>query len=290
QLHVRGGHQVTWAIDGVVVPNTNIASNVGPQFDPKDVDYVEEQRGGLSAEYGDRSFGRVNIATRTGFEPSRQVDLVSSYGRFNGEDKEVRFGDHNDRSADYVSVNGNRTDHGLSTPDSSVIHDLGSGGGIFTSLIFNRTPNDQLRFVGAARADFYQVPNTADDEAAGIRDRQREQDIFGNFSWLHTIGPGLVLQLAPSYHFNRAAFDGMGDPDNRVVTTNNRASSYIGGQVSLTAVKGRHNAKIGFYGFAQRDSTLFGLTGANESGDLVNFNQPRQVVNGDLEAIFLEDQ
>ncbi len=29
QLHVRGGHQVTWAIDGVPVPNTNIASNVG---------------------------------------------------------------------------------------------------------------------------------------------------------------------------------------------------------------------------------------------------------------------
>src|SRR5262249_6479435 len=40
QLHIRGGHQVTWAIDGVPVPNTNIASNVGPQFDPKDIDYV----------------------------------------------------------------------------------------------------------------------------------------------------------------------------------------------------------------------------------------------------------
>ena len=26
QLHVRGGHQVTWAIDGVPIPNTNIAS------------------------------------------------------------------------------------------------------------------------------------------------------------------------------------------------------------------------------------------------------------------------
>src|SRR5262249_22203659 len=182
------------------------------------------------AEYGDRSYGVFNIATRSGFERSRQGELVMSYGSFNSTDNQLSFGDHNDRSAYYVSVNGNRTDHGLSTPDSSVIHDLGSGGGLFTSLIFNTTPNDQLRFVGAARADFYQVPNTADDEAAGIRDRQREQDIFGNFSWLHTIGPGLVLQLAPSYHFNRAAFDGMGDPDNRVVTTNNRASSYIGGQ------------------------------------------------------------
>jgi hypothetical protein len=46
QLHVRGGHQVTWQVDGVPVPNTNIAGNVGAQFDPKDVDYVEVQRGG----------------------------------------------------------------------------------------------------------------------------------------------------------------------------------------------------------------------------------------------------
>ena len=38
QLHVRGGHQVTWEIDGVAIPNTNIASNVGPQIDPKDID------------------------------------------------------------------------------------------------------------------------------------------------------------------------------------------------------------------------------------------------------------
>ena len=54
QLHIRGGHQVSWLIDGVPVPNTNIASNVGPQFDPKDIDVVEIQRGGYSAEYGDR--------------------------------------------------------------------------------------------------------------------------------------------------------------------------------------------------------------------------------------------
>src|SRR5262249_33750589 len=33
QLHLRGGHQVSWMIDGVTIPNTNIASNVGPQID-----------------------------------------------------------------------------------------------------------------------------------------------------------------------------------------------------------------------------------------------------------------
>jgi outer membrane receptor protein involved in Fe transport len=294
QLHVRGGHQVTWAIDGVPVPNTNIASNVGPQFDPKDIDYVEVQRGSFTAEYGDRAYGVFNVATRTGFERSRQAELVTSYGSYNSTDNQLSFGDHNDRSAYYVSANGYRTDHGLATPTSANLHNLGDGGGVFTSLIFNTTPNDQLRFVGAARADYYQVPNSPDDQAAGIRDHEREQDIFGSFSWLHTIGPGMVFSLTPSYHFNRAAFEGEGAADSRVITTNNRASSYLGGQATFAIVRGRHNAKVGFYGFAQHDNTLFGLNGTDltqpPGSQAVNVNPPRQKVNGDLEAVFVEDQ
>jgi hypothetical protein len=53
QLHMRGGHQTSWLVDGVPVPNTNIASNLGPQFDPKDIDYLKVSRGGYGAEFGD---------------------------------------------------------------------------------------------------------------------------------------------------------------------------------------------------------------------------------------------
>jgi outer membrane receptor protein involved in Fe transport len=297
QLHVRGGHQVTWAIDGVPVPNTNIATNVGPQFDPKDIDYMEVQRGSFSAESGDRTYGVFNVVTRSGFERSRQAELVTSYGNLNSTDNQLSFGDHNDRSAYYFSVNGNRTDHGLETPTTDNLHNQAAGGGAFTSLIFNATPKDQIRFVGSGRTDFYQVPNDADLQAAGVRDREREQDIFGSFSWIHTFGPGVLLTLSPSYHFNRAAFEGLGAPDQRLVTTDNRASSYAGGQASVNVVKGRHNASIGFYGFAQHDNTLFGLAGTSfdDSTDPptaipVNVPLTRQKVSGDLEAVWIQDQ
>src|SRR5262249_37086777 len=46
QLHLRGGHQVSWLIAGVTIANSNIASTVGPQIDPKDINYLEVQRGG----------------------------------------------------------------------------------------------------------------------------------------------------------------------------------------------------------------------------------------------------
>src|SRR5437763_191139 len=80
QLHLRGGHQVTWLLDCVPVPNTNIASNVGPQLDPKNIDEVEVQRGGFSAEYGDRAYGVFNVVTRNGFERNNEGELVLNYG------------------------------------------------------------------------------------------------------------------------------------------------------------------------------------------------------------------
>src|SRR5215468_142640 len=200
QLHIRGGHQVTWAIDGVPVPNTNIASNVGPQFDPKDIDYLEVQRGGYSAEFGDRTYGVFNVVTRSGFERSRQGELVTSYGNYNFTDNQLNFGDHTDRFAYYLSLNGNRSDYGLETPMDKILHDQVAGGGAFTSLIFNAAPHDQLRFVGSVRGDYYEVPNDPDAQAAGVRDREREQDAFANFSWIRTHGPGTVLTVSPFYH------------------------------------------------------------------------------------------
>ena len=80
QLHVRGGHQVTWEVDGVEIPNTNIASNLGPQIDPKDIDYMEVERGSYAADEGDRTYGVFNIVPRTGFERSREGELTVSAG------------------------------------------------------------------------------------------------------------------------------------------------------------------------------------------------------------------
>src|ERR1051326_6553815 len=202
QLHIRGGHQVSWLLDGVPVPNTNIASNVGPQFDPKDIASIEVQRGGFSAEYGDRTYSVFNVITRSGFERNNQAELVTSYGSFNQTNDQFSIGSHTDRFAYYASVNGYRTDLGLETPTAEALHDQSAGAGGYLSLIFNRTPADQFRLALSSRADHYQVPNSADDQSAGIRDVDDETDRFANLSWTHTASNGVVFTLAPFYHFN----------------------------------------------------------------------------------------
>ncbi len=75
-LHMRGGHQTSWLIDGVEIPNTKIASNVGPQIDPKDIDSLETQRGSYAADVGDRTYGVFNVLPRNGFEFNRDGELL----------------------------------------------------------------------------------------------------------------------------------------------------------------------------------------------------------------------
>ncbi len=210
QLHVRGGHQVSWLIDGVPIPNTNIASNLGPQIDPKDIDAVEMQRGSYSADYGDRTYGIFNVAPRTGFERNNEAELILSAGNFYQTDDQLNFGGHTNRFAYYGSLTGNRTNLGLQPPTSAVIRDAANGFGGFTSLIYNLDSTDQLRFVAQVRRDFYQVPfDPNDPNAQGqfLKDANRESDSFVTFSWVRTFSPGLVLTVSPFYHFNSANYE-----------------------------------------------------------------------------------
>jgi outer membrane cobalamin receptor len=285
QLHVRGGHQVTWLVDGVPIPNTNIASNVGPQFDPKDIDYLEVDRGSYDATYGDRTYGVFNVVPRNGFERNNQAEIVTSFGNFYQTNDQINFGSHTSKFAYYFSLNGNRSDLGLETPTSSLIHDRDNGFGGFGSFIYNLDPGNQLRLVTSLRRDYYQVPNTPGDQAAGIRDGEREADAFVNFSWVHTFSPSSLLTVSPFYHFNSANYNG--GPHDPISATDDRGSNYAGGQSTFSAIFARNNMQIGLYAFGQHDNQLFAVLFNDGSG--MNFRD-REMASGGLEAAFIEDK
>src|SRR6266852_496125 len=290
QLHVRGGHQVSWLIDGVPIPNTNIATNLGPQIDPKDIDTVETQRGSYAADFGDRTYGVFNVEPRTGFERNNDGELVLGLGNFYQSDDQINFGGHTSRFAYYASASATRTNLGLQTPTSSVIHDAANGYSGFGSLMYNIGSQDQLRLVSSARRDFYQVPfdSKNPDNAADelLRDANRENDAFAAFSWVHTFNPGLLLTVSPFFHFNRADFES-NTGDFPTATTDDHSSKYEGGQATLAYVKGRNNARAGIYGFGQQDDQLFGVI----FNDLSNPDfRERENVDGSLLALFAEEQ
>jgi len=294
QLHVRGGHQVSWLIDGVSIPNTNIASNLGPQIDPKDIDMLEVQRGSYSADYGDRTYGVFNVAPRSGFERNNEAELILTAGNFYQTDNQLNFGGHSNRFAYYASVNGNRSDLGLQTPTSAVIHDQANGYGGFTSMAYNVDAQNQLRLVAQLRQDFYQVPfdpNNPPMPGQLQSDSNKERDGFVLLTWVRTFSPGLVLTVSPFYHHNNVSYES--SPfDEPSSATETLSSNYEGGQANLSWIAKRNNLRAGVFGFAEQANQLFGL--------ICNVNDPAQCTGlktpvttspaGGLAAVYAEDQ
>ncbi len=282
QLHVRGGHQTTWAIDGVQIPNTNIASNLGPQIDPKDIDYLEVQRGSYQADQGDRTYGVFNVVPRTGFERDRQAELITSGGSYAQTNDYFSIGSHTERFAYYASVNGNRSDLGIETPVPEVIHDAQNGYGGFSTLIFNADPEDQLRVVLSARHDDYRIPNTPGEQADDV---QRETDAFAIFSWVRKFSTDASLTSSLFYHQNQANLQGS-PRDFPISTTDERTSSYLGGQEMLRLHVSRNDIQAGLTGFSQHDKETFNVL-FNGAGDAAIHQSSSPA--GALLAAYIED-
>ena len=293
-LHMRGGHQVSWLIDGIQLPNTNISSNLAAQIDPKDIDYLEVQRGSYDSDIGDRTYGVFNVVPRTGFERNRQAELVLSAGNFFQTNGQLNLGDHSEKFAWYTSLNGNRSDYGLAPPTSQVIHDASNGYGGFASLIYNRTPQDQFRLITLARQDYFQIPydpNPNDFEnqqldSSGLRDGQHETDAAALASWVHTFNSSTVVQVSPLFHYNRADYSSNPN-DVPVATTANRSSTYAGAQAAVTTTIRRNTIQAGLFSFGQHDNYLFGAI-FNDGSGAPSFSTPDSASGGVVEA-YLSD-
>ncbi|MGB7546578.1 MAG: TonB-dependent receptor [Terracidiphilus sp.] len=273
-LHMRGGHQTSWLIDGVAIPNTKIASNVGPQIDPKDIDQLEVQRGSYTADLGDRTYGVFNVLPRNGFEYDREGELLLSAGNLYSGEAQLSLGDHSAKTAWYASLTGARSNYGLATPVAAIYRDATNSQSAFLSLLRNQTPQDQLRLDAQYRQDFFQIPYDPDPNdweqasdyynSTGLRDGQTERDSFVIANWVHTLSPKALFEVAPFYHFNRANYDSPAT-DLPVATTWHQTSNYAGAQADLRADAGPNNFSAGLYSFYQAENDLFGLVVNDQS-------------------------
>ena len=287
-LHMRGGHQVSWLIDGVEIPNTNIASNLGPQIDPKDIDSLEIQRGSYNADVGDRTYGVFNVEPRTGFDRNNQGEVTLSVGNFGQTDDQISFGSHTEKFAYYASLNGNRSNYGLAPPIEQVYHDAANGYGGFASLIYNRTPKDQFRLVTQLRQDYFQIPYDPNPDSyqnqlydsSGLRDGQHETDGLVASTWAHTFNQSAMLQVSPFYHYNTANYQ-PNPGDYPVATTSDRASNYGGVQAAVNANIARNTIQVGFYSWGQHDSYVFGSI--FNDGSFPSFRTPDSASGGLIE-------
>jgi hypothetical protein len=293
-LHMRGGHQIEWLVDGVPIPNTNIANNLGPQINPKDIDYLEVQRGSYDADYGDRTYGVFNVVPRSGFERDKECEFVVTAGNFYQTDDQISCGSHTQRSAYYASLNGNRSNYGLQTPVPQVVNDAANGFGGFATFISNLNPSNQLRLVGSLRRDYYQIPIDPNPNSIGnsvypsygLHDAEVEPDGYATFSWVHTFNVNTLLTVSPFYHYNGADYHG-GPNDFPAISTVTQTAQYAGTQVALNANFKQNDLQAGVYGFFQHQYNYF----FNDFTDGTPNVSPSSIgVNGGVAAFFVNDK
>jgi Carboxypeptidase regulatory-like domain/TonB dependent receptor/TonB-dependent Receptor Plug Domain len=295
-LHMRGGHQTSWLIDGVAIPNTKIASNVGPQIDPKDIDSLEALRGSYDADLGDRTYGMFNVLPRNGFEFNRDGELLVYAGNFDSGEAQVSLGDHSEKSAWYASATGSRSNYGLATPVIGIDHDATNAESGFASLIRNETARDQVRLDGQFRQDFFQVPydpNQNDYECVsqyycsyGLRDDQTERDGFLIGNWVHTLSPKAMYSVAPFYHYNLSNYDSPSAAkwvDLPAATTWHQNSNYAGAQADVHADVGWNSFSGGLYSFFEKENDVFGVTDNTTNPATVYANTPANANAGLVE-------
>ncbi len=224
-------------------------------------------------------------------------------GNFYQTDDALSFGSHTDRFAYYASVNGNRSNLGLQPPVPQVVHDAVNGVGGFGSFIYNVDPSNQLRLMTSLRRDYYQIPydpnpndienNLVNGQLTGLypsldlRDGQTEADTGVLFTWLHTFNSHLLTTVSPFYHYNSG--DYASNPnDIPIATTENRGSTYVGGQASFAANYNKNNLQVGFLSFYQSDHQVFGAIFNDGSG-----NPPFNISESptaNLETFYIDDR
>ncbi|MGB6486767.1 MAG: TonB-dependent receptor [Steroidobacteraceae bacterium] len=290
-LHIRGGHQTNWLIDGVEIPNTNIAENLGPEVNPEDIQTLGAERGSYGADEGDRTYGIFNVIPNTGFAVQNQAVADVTAGNFGQTDDYVSAASHTSDFAYYTSLEGNRSDLGLQTPVSQVIHDQTQGYGAFTNLQYVPNSQDEVSLVAQARQDDYQIPDCtaplddAPDCLGQFGDQQGEADNFALLSWAHTFTNNAVLTSSIMYHFERADYDG-GTHDYPTVTTFHHSSQYEGAEENLRMHFSRNHLDVGAYGFAQQDQANFNLvTTDGSSPPITQLENP----TGELLDAWLQD-
>ncbi len=288
QLHIRGGHQVSWLIDGVPIPNTNIASNVGPQIDPKDIDYLETQRGSYDAAYGDRTYGVFDVVPRTGFERNNDAELVTSFGNWYQTNDQINFGGHTERFAYFASLNGNRSNYGLADAHRPGFPRRRERLRRFRVLHLQlESPRINSALVTSLRRDYYQIPYDPDPNAdfvsSGLRDAQQESDALRRF----LLGPHHQFQ-SRSHRFALLSLQHAPTTKARPTTSRsapptNARSNYGGAQATLNVHFSQNDAQAGFYGFGQHDNQLFGLL--FNDGSSTNFQSLERPTGGLESAI-----
>ncbi|HZT55525.1 MAG TPA: TonB-dependent receptor [Burkholderiaceae bacterium] len=312
QLHVRGDHgNLQYRINGVVIPEA--ISGFGQALDTRFADSVNVLTGALPAQYGYRTAGVVDIATKgTDLANAGSVDLV--LGSRGHREASANIGGSAGDLQYFVTGSILRNDIGIENPsaENNAIHDRTrqTKGFAYLSYLLGEGSRVSL-MLGTAQSRF-QIPNLTGEsprfsvagatppESAQLDANQRERNDFQVLSFQSSLADGTDYQVSAFNRSSRVHYrpDPVGDlAYNGVAADVLRRNVATGLQFDASRVlNAQHTLRAGL--FVQRErgavanaSTVFPADGdGNQTSNVPLTIQDDSRLKGHLFGAYLQDE
>jgi outer membrane receptor protein involved in Fe transport len=244
RLHPRGSEsQVQYVVDGIPITD-NLSAIFATSLDARTLRTVEVLTGGISAEFGDKLGGVINVNTRSGRETPTQGSVSLSGGSFSTGEVGVNFSTRTDKLGLLTNLSATTSQRFLDPPTVENFHNFGRTGKGFLRLDYQLTPNDTLRGTFLAGGTNFQIPNRFEQELAGQDQKQRLRDHSEFITYERIFSPNTFGQFS---FFNRHGTARLtSNPlSTPVVAFQDRTLQNTGGIAAVSLTRGSHNIKIG---------------------------------------------
>ncbi len=283
-FHPLGDHaQTTFSVDGQPISDQQ-SKQFSTQIPLNALQSMELITGAPSAEFGDKTSLVVNAVTRSGLGQKPHGSFDAQYGSFGtiGEEATLSFGSA--KWGNFLAANSLRSGRFLDTPEFRPFHDAGNNYAIFDRVDFQPVAMDALHLNLFQARNWFQVPNTYDQVAAGQDQRQKVETLNIAPGYQHTFNAKTLLTVNPFWRQDRVGYYPSRDPfaDTPATIAENRRLTNWGVRADVSLVQGIQNLKAGVQLMQTRLQEAFqlGITDPNfvdpaEQPGLVPFDLTR---------------
>ncbi len=247
-VHPLGDHaQVSMSLDNQPI-NDQQSKAFSTQLPVNAIQSLEVITGGPPAEYGDKTSLVINATTKSGLGASRPFGSISGlYGSFGTTQEQGTFGFGNKRVGNFTAFDFERSGRFLDPPEFVALHDKGKSATIFDHFDYNPTSNDALHLNLYWARNFFQTPNTFDQEAIGQNQQQLVHTINIAPGYVHTFSQSMLLTINPFYRLDVVKYFPSADPfsDETQTIAQSRRLNNVGIKADVAYNSGIHNVKVG---------------------------------------------
>jgi hypothetical protein len=188
-VHINGDHgDLDYVVDGVPIPQ-ELNREIGSEFDPSDVSFIEVLEGAYPAQYGNRFAGVVNVATRAGQGPPGFSGYTSA-GSYGFTDTSLGYHGTLAGGSFVANLRAERSDWFPDPPNPDSPHNEGSNVNDFFRYTKSHG-NDYWNFALSRSYQTFQIPNdVAGGEPPSTDDNETQNDLFGALELHHALRQG----------------------------------------------------------------------------------------------------